>query len=105
MRLRENKRYLHVLVEGERLGEGEAKRLLSQAVLETLGELGAAKAAFAFKAFDAERQEAVVKCTTKSMEEVIAALSLKRFFEGRDVALRLQKIAGSFSPARGKKRN
>src|SRR3989338_11011152 len=96
--MRENKRYLHVVVEGGRFAEIEAKKLFSQAVLETLGELGAAKAAFAFKGFDVEKQEAVGKCTTKSMEEVIAALALKRFFEGKDVALRLQKIAGSYSP-------
>ena len=97
--MRENKRYLHIQIEsGEKLDEQTAKKLLSQAVLETLGELGAARAAFAFKAFDPAKGEAVIKCTTKSVEEVIAALALKRFYDGKDVALRLVKMAGSFSP-------
>ncbi len=95
--LREKKRYLHVKIDfGAKLDERSAKSLLSQAVLETLGTAGAGEAAFAIKAFDDAKQEAVVKCSTKSMEKVIAALALKRFYDGKDVALRLVKIAGSF---------
>lgn len=81
----------------EKLGEQAAKKLLSQSVLETLGSAGAGEAAFAIKFFDERKQEAVVKCSTKSVERVIAALALKRFYDGKDVAIRLVKIAGSFS--------
>ena len=97
--VREKKRYLRVLVEsGEKLDAQGAKKLLIQAVLETLGELGVAQAAFSFKAFDERKQEAVVKCSTASLDKVVASLALKRFFDGRDVALRVVKVEGCFSP-------
>lgn len=96
--MREKKRYLHLKIDfGAKLDERSTKNLLSQAVLETLGTAGAGEAAFAIKALDESKQEAVVKCSTKSMEKVIAALTLKRFYDGKDVAIRLVKIAGSFS--------
>ena len=98
--MREKKRFLEVAVEGTRLkDEREAKSLLSKAVLEVLGESGFSDAAFAFAGFDAEKQVAVVKCSTSSLEKVIAALALKRFYEGKDVALRVLKIYGSFPKA------
>jgi RNase P/RNase MRP subunit POP5 len=104
--LREKKRYVIVAVESEeKLNEQNAKRLLSQAVLEILGEAGAGDASFAFKEFDSEKQEAVIKCSTKSLERVIAALALKRFFEGKNVALRVLEVKGSFVPAKRSKTN
>ena len=97
--MREKKRYLYVKIEfGEKLDERSAKKLFSQAVLDVLGESGAAQAGFAFKQFNPTVQSAVVKCSTESLDLVISALALKRFFDDRDVALRLEKIAGSFSP-------
>ncbi len=97
--LREKKRYIFVRIEAaEAFSQPQAKALLSQAALELLGQAGAADAAFSVKAFDPETRRAVVKCSTKSLERVLAALALKRFFEGKDVAVRVEKIAGSFSP-------
>ena len=99
--MREKKRYVTVAVESEeKLDEISAKRLLSQAVLEILGEAGAGEAAFAFKQFDSEKQEAVIKCSTKLLERTIAALALKRFFEGKNVALRVKEVKGSFTPSK-----
>lgn len=99
--MREKKRYVTLKIErdGEALDGFKAKRLLSQSVLDVLGQAGAAEAAFSVKAFDAETQRAVVKCSTKSLERVIAALALKRFFDGKSVALRVEKLAGSYSPS------
>lgn len=97
--MREKKRYLTISIDSAgKLDERTAKNLLSQAVLETLGELGAAKAGFAVKEFDPAGQKAVAKCSTKSLEEVIAALAFKRFFLGKNVALRVEKVSGSFTP-------
>ena len=39
-----------------------------------------------------------IKTSVSEMENVIAALALKRFFEGKNVALRLAKVLGSFTP-------
>ncbi|MFH1056681.1 MAG: Rpp14/Pop5 family protein [Candidatus Micrarchaeota archaeon] len=95
--MREKKRFLTVRVEfAEKLDFRTGRALVSQAVLETLGELGAAEAGFSFKFFDEGKQEAVVKCSAKGLDRVIAALALKRFFEGRDVALRVVETSASF---------
>jgi len=95
--MREKKRFVEVAIEGVKpKDEREAKALLSKAVLEVLGENGFSEAAFAFASFDVEKQVAVVKCATASLEQVIAALALKRFHENQDVALRVLRVYGSF---------
>ena len=94
--MREKKRFIRVSIESaEKFDAAGAKKLFNRAVLEALGEFGAAQAAFAFKDFDERKQEAVVKCSTSALEKIIAALALKRFHEGRDVALRVVRVQGS----------
>jgi RNase P/RNase MRP subunit POP5 len=96
----EKKRYLlvEIAVENGKLGEREAKHLLYAAAFEFLGELGAARAGLRFKAFDERSQRAVIKCRTDSLEQVVAALALKRFHsfaqQRASVALRASKASG-----------
>lgn len=95
--MREKKRYLLVKFEsdGGSLDEKAAKHLVYNAVFELLGEAGAARAGAQLKEFDAKRQAGVVKCQTLMLEKAIAALALKRFDAGKNVAIRLEKISGS----------
>ena len=95
--MRDKKRYLQLKIIGGKLDEKKAKHLVYDAVFSFLGEKTAGKAGVSLKSFDAEKQLVVVKCDLKFLEQTIAALALKRFFEGRDVALRLEKISGSVS--------
>ncbi len=97
----EKKRYLlvEIAVENTRLGEREAKHLLYAAAFEFLGELGAACAGLRFKAFDERAQRSVIKCRTDSLEQVVAALALKRFHsfvpgQRASVVLRASKASG-----------
>lgn len=97
----EKKRYLlvEIAVEGGgKLGEREAKHLLYAAAFEFLGELGAARAGLRFKVFDEGFQRAVIKCRTDSLEQVVAALALKRFHsfgeKRASVILKASKASG-----------
>jgi RNase P/RNase MRP subunit POP5 len=92
----DKKRFLTVAIEGPVLGEIEAKKLLTSSILEILGENGFSQARFAFAGFDGKKQVAVVKCSPQSLDAVVAALALKRFYGGKDVALRVTRVFGSF---------
>ncbi|MEW5955499.1 MAG: Rpp14/Pop5 family protein [Candidatus Micrarchaeota archaeon] len=94
--MREKKRYLLLKIESPQpfLAE-EAKRLAYSAVFELLGEAGASRAGFALKEFNESKQQAIVRCANaSSLEQVIAALAAKRFYEGKDVAIRLLRVSG-----------
>lgn len=77
------------------LDERTAKHLVYEAVLSFLGELGAARSGVQLKEWDEEKQNGVLKCKTSMLEETLAALAAKRFFEKKDVAIRLKKISGT----------
>ncbi|NUN11608.1 hypothetical protein HUU53_03090 [Candidatus Micrarchaeota archaeon] len=95
--MREKKRYLLYKLVGQKLDEKKAKHLVYEAVFSFLGEKTAGKAGASLKEFNPEKQLLVLRCDLKYLEQIIAALALKRFFEGRDIALRLEKISGSVS--------
>lgn len=93
----EKKRYLTIAIEceGEKFDETSVKHLIYEAVLGLLGEHGASKTGVALKAFDAEKQLAIIKCRTPALEDVIAALAAKRFWRKQNIALRLRSISGT----------
>ena len=84
----EKKRYL--LVDAEGL-EGDAVKCVDEAVQTFLGELGASKARVIVKG----ESPLIVKCARGTEDEVIAALALKKEFEGRQVALRVRRVSGT----------
>jgi RNase P/RNase MRP subunit POP5 len=97
--MREKKRYLLVNIEGVALSE--FKRVIESALLEWLGERGVFTARYRFIRQDSNG--AWLKCATKSIQDVVAALAFKRFDGKTDVALRVVRAAGSvpknpFSP-------
>ncbi|MFA6048621.1 MAG: Rpp14/Pop5 family protein [Candidatus Micrarchaeia archaeon] len=95
--MREKKRYLLAKFEcdGGSFDEKAAKHLVYNAVFELLGEAGAARAGVQLKEFDAKKQLGAIKCQTIMLEKTIAALALKRFDAGKNVAIRLEKISGN----------
>ena len=98
--MKRKRRYLlFQLVRGTPFTEAEARALGDQTVMESLGEQGSSRAEYRLKFFNAEKQWALVQCALESQEAVIAAFALKRFFNGVDVALRLQKIFGTLQKA------
>jgi RNase P/RNase MRP subunit POP5 len=92
----EKKRYILYKVESTRkLTADEAKHLAYAALFEFLGEQGSSRAGTQFKAFSEQKQEGIVKCKPEAVEEVIAALAAKRFWNKEPVALRVQRVSGA----------
>lgn len=89
--MREKKRY--ILVKAEGLLQSEIRDCVEAALQEWLGEKGVAQAKARF--IREEKAGAWVKCSTKALEDSVAALALKRFYQGKDVALRTIRVAGS----------
>ncbi len=91
----EKKRYLLLAFErAEPLQAEEAKNLAYEALFSLLGEAGAAKARITWKDFDEKEQKGVLKCSTGMLDKVVAALALKRYWKGGDVAIRVQRVSG-----------
>lgn len=93
--LREKGRYLLLRIESAQpVTARDAKYLLYSAAIEFLGEAGAARSRLRWKEFDEKTQRGVARCSLAGLEETIAAIALKRFWQGKDVALRLEKMSG-----------
>ncbi len=96
--MREKKRWMLIGIqaeEGQKLAGADARLAVNEALFSFLGEVGAAKAQARVYEFDQAKQALLLRCSLHSLEEVIAALMLKRFFHAKPIALRLQKLAGS----------
>lgn len=94
--MQEKKRYILVSVECEGpLSKPQASKLVSAAMLEGVGELGASKAKAFLKEYDEQKKRGIVKCQTSMLEEVKACLGLKTVFEGGQCAIRTHKVSGA----------
>ncbi|MEM0475411.1 MAG: Rpp14/Pop5 family protein [Candidatus Norongarragalinales archaeon] len=93
--VREKSRYLLFRLESPQpISVKDARYLLYSAAIEFLGEAGAARSRLRLVEFDDASQRGIAKCALSGLEESIAALALKRFWQGRDVAIRVEKISG-----------
>lgn len=91
----EKKRYVRIgFAHSRPLSGEEAKTAVYEAVFGLIGEGGAAKARITWKDFDEPSQKGVLKCSTLMLEKVVAALALKRYWQGGDVALRVEAVSG-----------
>ncbi len=99
--MKEKKRYILVHADGVFADEKALKTVGYDAVFEWLGDKGVSDARVQFIRAEPSSENQPpsrrfwIKCSTKGLEDVVAALALKRFFNGRDVALRIIKVAGS----------
>lgn len=99
--MREKRRYLQIqIISNKKFAEEEAKHLIYESIFSLLGEDGASEAVLQVRAFDANKQLILVKCSLKSHRKVIAALALKSAFKGDKVSLRLMKIYGTLEKAK-----
>ena len=94
--MREKGRYLQLRVESAApVTARDAKYLLYSAAMDFFGEAGAARSRLRWKEFDEKTQCGIARCSLAALEETIAAIALKRFWQGKDVALRLEKLSGA----------
>lgn len=94
--IREKKRYLLVEIKSDaQYDKMAALKLLQSAVFEFCGSQGAARIGLSLKEFDGEGQRVIVRCALAGYEDLQAALAFKRFFEGKNVALRVAKASGA----------
>ncbi len=93
--MKEKKRYILVHADGLPTDEKALKTAAYDAVFEWLGDKGVSTARVQFIRAEAGKNEFWLKCSTIGLEDVVASLALKRFFDGKDVALRVARVAGS----------
>ncbi|MFH0835626.1 MAG: Rpp14/Pop5 family protein [Candidatus Micrarchaeota archaeon] len=94
--MKQKNRFLRFAVEcGAKLGEQDARKLVEEALVQVIGSNGIAKHRVEFRKFDEAAQVFWLRCSSAGVDEVVAAIALKRFFEGKDIALRLQLVSGS----------
>ena len=79
--------------DGTGISEADGRRACNDAVLSFLGESGASKANFGIAG--CRNGFALASCSLASLEQVIASLALKRFHNGKGIAIRLVLISGS----------
>ncbi len=115
--MKEKKRYILVKADGIPGNEKALKTACYDAVFEWLGDKGVSDARVHFiraesapgtastNADETKMSRFWLKCSTAKLEDIIAALALKRFFEGKDIALRVVKVAGSVPRLEGAKKH
>ncbi len=91
--MREKKRYLLYKIEGQELDEKSLRLLVRKAVYGFLGEHGASSANA--KVLEFAGDKFLIKCSLKSVEQVIASLALQVEYNNKPIALRLQKMSGA----------
>jgi RNase P/RNase MRP subunit POP5 len=102
--MQEKKRYVLVRFRCETaLSREDASKAVSQAVLEGIGALGAAKAKAYLKEYDEDDGSGVVKCQTEMLQEVRASLALKNSYLGKPLAIRTEKTSGAIGKVWKKK--
>ena len=93
--MREKKRVIAFSIEGLRVNGKEARLIINESIFGFLGELQASKASAKFVRWDEGAQQGFLKCNTAFLQEVIAALALKKEFRGQKIAVRTLKLLGS----------
>jgi RNase P/RNase MRP subunit POP5 len=94
--MQEKKRYILVTIESTAtLSKPVASKLIQDAVLDGIGELGASKAKAFLKEFDEPSQKGIIKCQTEMLRQVLACLALKTSHEAAPIAIRTSKVSGA----------
>ncbi|AEH24006.1 ribonuclease P protein component 2 [Pyrococcus yayanosii] len=94
--LRDKHRYIAFQIIGERpLKRNDVKRLIWEASLRVLGELGTAEAKPWFIDFDEESQTGIVRCDRNHVERIRFALALITEFNGTRLIVRTLGVSGT----------
>ncbi len=97
---RERKRYILIKVDSEPRAEKTlVGRLVIQAGMQFLGELGMARAGIQFleDTWNAERQTGIIRASHKYVDEVKSALALVKEFEGKKITINSIKVSGEIN--------
>ena len=93
---KERKRYILIKIESERRVEKEdVVKLVIQAGLQFLGELGMARAGIQMVPESWDGQTAIVRTGHKFVDETKAALALVKEFEGKKITISSIKVSGA----------
>jgi len=97
--LREKKRYIYLHIHSlASVNEKQVSQALSKAVLELLGVNSFSTANFSV--IESSSKKAIVKTTHKSVEKVIAALTLLSAIEGKPAWVEVLAVSGTLKKLR-----
>ena len=96
---RERKRYILIKVDSERAEKTLVGRLVIQAGMQFLGELGMARAGLQFleDTWNEETSTGIIRVSHKYVDDVKAALALVKEFDGRKVQIHSLKVSGEIN--------
>ncbi len=96
---RERKRYILVKIDSPEAEKTLVGRLVIQAGMQFLGELGMARAGLQVveDTWNAERNTVIVRVGHKYVDDVKSALALVKEFEGKKVQIHSLKVSGEIS--------
>ena len=97
---KERKRFILVKIDAkEKVEKGDVKRLVIQAGMQFLGELGMARAGLQVveDTYDADKQTIIVRVGHKFVDDTKAAFALVKEFEGKRVQIHSLKVSGEIN--------
>jgi ribonuclease P/MRP protein subunit POP5 len=101
--LRERNRYIAFeLVCDSAVSRGEVVKAVWNALLQFLGELGASKTSLWVMDWNEEKKQGVLKVNHLSVDEVRAALTLMKGFNGKHAVFRTLGVSGSVKKTKEK---
>ena len=95
----ERKRYILIKIDGLEAEKENVKKLVIQAGLQFLGELGMARTGLQFleDSWNAKDSTGIVQVNHKYVDDVKMALSLAKEFEGKKVTINSIKVSGEIN--------
>ncbi len=103
---RERKRYILIRVDSEPRAEKDlVNKLVIQAGLQFLGELGMARAGVQFleDCWNEKDSTGIIRVSHKYVDEVKSALALVKEFEGKKITIHSLKVSGEINKLKGLK--
>ena len=95
----ERKRYILIKIENLKAEKENVKKLVIQAGLQFLGELGMARAGIQFleDTWNEKDSTGIIRVSHKYVDEVKAALALVKEFEGKKITINSIKVSGEIN--------
>ncbi len=95
----ERKRYILIKIDGLEAEKENVKKLVIQAGLQFLGELGMARAGIQFleDTWNEKDSTGIIRVSHKYVDEVKAALALVKEFEGKKITINSIKVSGEIN--------
>lgn len=99
---KERKRYIRIKVDSDsRVEKGDLEKLVIQAGLQLLGELGMARAGIQLLTDTWNGHTAIIRVGHKFVDEAKAALALIKEFGGKKITVSAVKVSGTIANVKG----